>query len=232
MRMTHSLFSLLAGGTACLFASMAPAAIVSYQISGADNTAKRAPTSVDSNVSASSIVNGAGMSTSGTLFKEFPSSSGDYIIVNRSNYISGVSTEAEAVTAATFYRITLTPNLSVTMTLQTLNFDTLWYNADPSATMFVRSDAGGDNFSTNLGSYDVTTNTRTPRSINLSASAVDFSGTTAPISFRFYMYSTIHANNNTAGLDNIELIGVVPEPASMGLVLIGGAGLLLRRRRA
>ncbi len=162
----------------------------------------------------------------GTLLRSRNSSQ---VVIQRSTYLAGADSEASAVASNVYWSFTVTPTAA--LTLSRLDFETLWYNADPVGTIFLRTSAGGDAFATTLGSFPVTSNNQTPVSVDLTASSVNFANVTGPVEFRFYLYAQDHTNaGETHGVDNVRLYAI-PEPATALLLLIGAAAGMRRRRR-
>ncbi len=138
-----------------------------------------------------------------------------------------------------YFTFTLTIPALTTVDLTSLTFDGIFENgAVGPVNYFVRSDAGGDAFATNLtiaeGNEVTMNDTLTPKSVSLAAAS--FQGLSTPVEFRIYFTD---GSNNTStsrfsGVDNVVLNGditAVPEPSSVALLIGGGCLLVLLRRR-
>lgn len=198
-----------------------------------------APATVDPAVSASSFMAGSGMNVGGgsvasPLYRVID---GNGSLVQRMTKMSAAESEADAVGSSVYWAFTVTPTADP-VDLESLDFTFGAYNADPLMSFFIRTDADGDNFTTNLlgsvnggaatGIFGPTsgTGTLTPVSIDLTAQALDFSGLTGPTTFRIYLFrgDTPANNGKTAGLGDLSLSGAaVPEPASAALLALGAA---------
>jgi hypothetical protein len=130
-----------------------------------------------------------------------------------------------ALDPTAYFTFTLTPNA-----LYEIDYTSFVYTGQASgtgATSFAfRSNAGGDNFTTNLG-----TPTATGATINLSGPA--FQNVTTAIEFRLYGWGA-SASGGTFSVNSFTFNGdvvAIPEPSRALLLGIGGLGLIFRRRR-
>jgi hypothetical protein len=168
---------------------------------------------------------------------------------------------ATALAGTSYYSFTVQANAGYELDLISLIFDAnkdpvTGPGANPPVTIDLRSDAGGDNFATSLGSFGPTGNSGN-FAVDLTASllAAAFQNVTSTIEFRLYMYDGSTSTSSTIGghIDNVELNGdvfltnpggggngngdpgVVPEPASIVvwslLAAIGGV-VAWRKRKA
>ena len=145
--------------------------------------------------------------------------------------------EATAITNSDYFAFTITPNALVELDLTTISFDNRRREALPNGpnTYSLYTDAGGDNFTTQIGSGSLGTadiSTWTGNSLDLSTTAI-LQDVTVATTFRVYVYG------QTAGLgapriDNVQLEGtatVIPEPSSLVVLLLGSVGAVMIRRQ-
>ena len=135
---------------------------------------------------------------------------------------------ATAISNNKYYQFTLTPESGYQMTLDSITFDVARGGGSTPRGYVLRSSV--DNYTADLSAGDLLTArpTYTPVSVTLGP---NFSGVTSPVSFRFYNYAP--AAGNSIDYDNIIVngtLGVVPEPSSIALLLLGGASLCFCRR--
>ncbi len=158
-----------------------------------------------------------------------------------SNQYRAVQTGSVPATfdAAIYFTFTLTIPALTTVDLTSLTFDGIFENnAVRPVSYFVRSDAGGDAFATDLSispDNQVTTeNALTPKSVSLIAAG--FQSLSTPVEFRIYFTDNSNSGSSTrlSGIDNVVLNGdvtAVPEPGSVALLIGGGCLLVALRRR-
>jgi hypothetical protein len=144
---------------------------------------------------------------------------------NRVDPQGNATSAAAAVANGVYFDFTVTP--STTMSLTNLTLDAARGGGGTPRGYEIRSSR--DNFGSTLSAADLLTvrPTYTPITVDLSGAA--FQNVTTPTTFRFYVYSP--AGGQSVDVDNITLNGTVPEPASLGLIGLGAAGLLGRRAR-
>ena len=131
-----------------------------------------------------------------------------------------------AVSSGAFVSFTVTPGAETDLT--DLQFDAMRGGGATPRGYVVRSSA--DNFATNLAAADLLTARPVYTHVTVPLSGAQFQDLTAPIEFRLYAYAP--AGGNSVDFDNITLNGtVVPEPAALGALGLGGLGLLAGRRR-
>ena len=135
------------------------------------------------------------------------------------NYVS----EAQAIAGEVYIQFTVTPSSAI-------DFETISWtgSADTTSasrhiTFFVRSSA--DNYASTLDSKTYASlHPQYPASLDISY----LGGVTSATTFRMYYYD----DSNSGGLvfvDDLTINGV-PEPATMGLLAMGGLALIRRRR--
>jgi hypothetical protein len=104
---------------------------------------------------------------------------------------------------------------------------------------YVGSDGNGRTGHVSIGGstfYFSTNANNNPPSFTL-ATATDLASATSATYARFAGLSspaftlTNTRDSNNVGLNGIQIVQVVPEPTSLGLLAVGGAGLMARRRR-
>jgi len=148
---------------------------------------------------------------------------------------------ADALTAASYFSFTLTPNAGQSLDLTTLSFDAVAGTAGPSDRAFyVLSDKTGYTTSALLLSGDTTTgsplipyNTTTSDqlfSVDLSGNSL-FQNISDSVTFRFYLRTPTSSQN--LGFDNLTVNGSVipaPEPSSIAFLGLGGLALLAANR--
>ncbi|MGB7328889.1 MAG: PEP-CTERM sorting domain-containing protein [Rubripirellula sp.] len=143
--------------------------------------------------------------------------------------VAGANNES-FINFAKFFSFTITPDANATV-----DFDDFTYNStigpngsDPGPTIFaLRSSIGS--FSSDIG----TANGSGATTIDLTDAA--FQGVTSPIEFRLFVQGA-QSGDSTFRLENFAFNGTVnvaavPEPSSIALVALGGAGAFLRIRR-
>jgi hypothetical protein len=153
---------------------------------------------------------------------------------------------------AQYYSVTITPQAGYTLDLTSLSF-TVQRSGTGIRTYSVRSDAGGDNFSTNLSAsisptnsilsvqsgntffWTADANTSAQVGSTISLSGVGFTNVSTPIIFRFYGWNA-EASTGTFSIDNVVFNGTanaaaVPEPATYAALLgLSALGLVAWRR--
>lgn len=241
---------------ASLSTSASAAVIAKYEFTG--NTLS--PTVLASNVDASDLT-GNGLATTfraagtGAILGGNPAPGiGDtYGNVTNRNMTGGASTgaffgenfaatEADSVANNDYYQIVVQPEAGYTLNLASLTFDFAIGTTGSSngIAFFVRSDAGGDAFTTTLGRGGTTANAFSSLApMDLTGAAFQGIDTGDPVTFRIYAYDRGSTSNTTSAsayagfyFDNLQVSGeVIPEPASFALLGLGGLLMLPRRRR-
>lgn len=135
------------------------------------------------------------------------------------------ATAADAFTNDWYFQFTLTPNAS--MDIRSIQAD--WSRGGTTAVRgwFVRSSL--DSYATDL--YSNQTPVSTPTGLqNASFDIAGFTGLTAPVDFRFYIYTD--STGRYMDFQNVTFSTVaVPEPSSLLLLSAGFAGLMTCWRR-
>jgi hypothetical protein len=190
----------------------------------------RASTDGDANSSASSITDGAGLTSSIDAARGNPTPALGGI---SSDQIDG-STNSAAVTANDYVTFTLTPGSTVSLTTLTLDAANYTNDATFSAeSFFLRSSI--NSFASNIG----TTQSISAGSngafagFSFDLSGASFQNVAAPIEFRIHFQDGISDPDRGVLLDNIVVNGTaaaVPEPATLMMLVLGG-GLLVGIQR-
>ncbi|HEV7300764.1 MAG TPA: PEP-CTERM sorting domain-containing protein [Tepidisphaeraceae bacterium] len=153
-------------------------------------------------------------------------------------YASITSQDANAaITNNDYFGFTVTPTVDYRMDLTNLTFESLTrFNSGTGTDVgfFVRSSV--DAFASDIASFSQSAgiaNASVQRDVQLTAAA--FQGLTTATEFRIYFYETVSSTESSDAfrVDNVVLNGTVaavPEPASLGIAMIGGLALLARRR--
>jgi hypothetical protein len=148
------------------------------------------------------------------------------------------SSEAFAFSAEKYISLTITPTAGAPLAIQSFSFDYRRDTASAGEFFFVRTDAGGDNFSTSVFSGELTA---PPGTGAFTASGtLDLSGFAAlqniaagtPVTLRIYFWGGSDGTAITR-LDNLRFNGTyIPEPGAGLLLLLGalGAASVLRGR--
>lgn len=151
------------------------------------------------------------------------------------------TSEAATVSAGGYFSFTLTPAAGQTLNLSDLQFDVA-NGANSGAGLYrgyvLRSSL--DNYATDLAAADPTgipttyVEGATMQHITADLSGASFQGLTSgtPVTFRFYAWLTNASGARAVDFDNITVNGgLVPEPASLAMLVLGGLGVLVRRRK-
>jgi len=184
----------------------------------------------DTNTIASATTFGAGISPKPSVFSGTRVNGTDSVAVQHLTE----GTAAEAITANDYMEFTISLNAGVEVDYSSLSVYLQRSNSPGSATnVFLRTSLDG--YATTVGS-ELTPTTSfpgSPYSIDLSGS--EFQNIASNITFRLYAYG---GNNTSSSLrfDDLQVTGnvsVIPEPATAGLLMTGGALALacLRRKR-
>ena len=210
---------------------------------------KLIPTSVGSGLTAGSLAL-VNLNAPGELNLSFDTAD-KYVALSRSSTTGGSSdlSLGAALAEATYFSLTLTPDLGQALTISSLSFDCFAGTAGPSdRRLFLFSnkvgytsgdllfgagtaDTPGGTFP---GSPIIPYNTATSDQnffIDLSGNSA-FANITDSVTFRIYLRTPTVSQN--LAFDNLTVNGtviVVPEPSSLVLLGIGGLGLVAIRRR-
>jgi len=143
--------------------------------------------------------------------------------------------EASAIADSSFYTFTITPG-AFPLDLMSIDFEFQRDDLDGISTYSIRSDAGGDNFATQLFEGAIAGGTTGisdffAQSAPLS-SVASLQGLNSATELRLYFFGATAGSNVAARLDNLVLNGTaIPEPSSFAMLLGSGAIMLRRRKR-
>jgi hypothetical protein len=166
----------------------------------------------------------------------------------RSAFLAGstltAATEQDAIAASDYLSFSITPEPGFGLHLAALTFDFQRDDTSSVANYSLYADEdpgpGGDNFSTQIaaGTFGSTVGVSNANLFTYSAVLSDTSflqGITQPTTFRLYLYGAgAHTGGLTgnARIDSVLLTGqVVPEPSTLVLLVVGGLGFVVTRRR-
>jgi hypothetical protein len=225
------IFSFAAGliisGFTCA-AGAAPLVTYNFGSTGQESTNENSPafnpTTTDGNIVATAVKD-----TSGKVGIEISSAATTPLGApyNRVDPQNNANSASAAVTNGVYFSFTVTPNAS--MSLTNLQFDAARGGTGTPRGYDIRSSV--DNYAATLGTADLATVRPAYTPVNIDLSAPAFQDLTAPVTFRFYVYST--GGGASVDFDNIALNGTAtPEPASLTLIGLGGVVLLRRSRKA
>ncbi len=211
--------------SAAVFSTTASGAMIAtYSFTGVAGNAASGPVdagSVAEGLTAGNALRGAGIGTTNSTSLPNSFRADDY----------NQSTAANAITANDFVSITLSPELGYTLDLDSLSFKMARTSSGPTQA-FLRYSLDG--FASDLW---VTTSLPTsfpgtPVTVNFPNNVLHDS-ITSPVTFRWYAYSAA-ATSHITGLDDVVFSGttvLIPEPASLALLGLGGLLMIPRRRR-
>jgi len=145
---------------------------------------------------------------------------------NRVDPQANATSAALAVTNGVYFSFTATPNAA--MSLTDLQFDAARGGGGTPRGYDIRSSV--DNFATDLSTADLATVRPVYTHVTVDLSGAAFQNLTAPVTFRFYVYSP--AAGSSVDFDNVVLSGTAtPEPGSLALLGLGGLALIRRGNR-
>jgi hypothetical protein len=211
------------------------AVLVEYGFGTDSASATYQPTSSSAGVTGSAITAASGFTglVSGNARSGISTTSGNPI---NCLFTRGTddTDEASAVANSKYFSLTLTPGSGQTIDLSSLTFDYRRDASSSASTGILRTDAGGDGFTTDVGGSFSMTGTST--STFTTGPTLDLSGVaslqnvTLPVTFRIYIFGGTKDTAVTR-YDNIAFNGTVPEPTTAGVLCLAGMGLTLARRR-
>lgn len=221
----------LTAGTAFLILTLSsPGTVVAlYDFPGIQGTTlPSASTDSEASSTAGDLNLGAGLPLTGTNSSGISNSSGNPV---NSLFLRNVnnSTEGNAVTGNKYITFSVTPSSALNFT--SLSFDYFLASASSAEFFALRSDAGGDNFTTTIASGTLTTINAWTANTPLDLSSVtSLQNTGSTVNFRFYVWGAAAITDITR-FDNITLnASVVPEPGTTMLFGLGSIALLVWRR--
>lgn len=183
-------------------------------------------TTLASNVTATPVADTSGNIIIGT---ENPTPNYSTEPVLRVNPNGNSVSAAQAVANSKYFSFTITPDAGYELDLASLTFKAARGGTSTPRGWVVRTSA--DAFASDLAASDVATVRPTWTDYTVSLTGTQFQDVTAPLTFRFYVYSP--AAGSTIEFDNItvngEVVAVIPEPAA-GIMIIAGMALLINRR--
>lgn len=204
------------------FASGNAAILVTYDFTGLTGASPTPVKSVDELLSATSMTMGDGLTPTASM--------------NRSE-ATGFATGGAAGTLNTalndYWEFTITPDAGYMVSLEVITFSFARGGNGPQNLVF-RSSLDG--YTTNITPAQTGITASIANSLSFTLSGVE--NVSSPLTIRLYGYGATTGGSGGALLNN-ELFTVngsvtpVPEPATIGLVLLAGGGMwLMRRKRA
>jgi len=235
MKINHSIIrrSLLVAGSLLAAGQLQADTLAYWNMDTTPNSTKVVPTTVDAGLTAGNLIGNNLNAPAGiNLANDNPANAYIAWSINSATP-SSPNDLADALTAASYFSFTLTPNAGQSLDLTTLSFDAVAGTAGPSDRAFyVLADKTGYTTAGLLLTGDTTTgsplipyNTTTSDqlfSVDLSGNNL-FQNISDSVTFRVYLRTPTSSQN--LGFDNLTVNGtVVPEPSVYAL---GGLGLLL-----
>lgn len=182
------------------------------------------PTTVLANMTATAVTDTAATTTN----VETPTPGYTTAPVLRVDPLGNATNAAQAMANGKYFSFTVAPLSGETMSLSSLTFDTARGGSGTPRGYAVLSSA--DSFSSILKTANIATVRPTMTAVVVDLPAVSFENLSSGVEFRVFTYSP--AAGSSVEYDNITVNGAVtPEPGAMGVMLLSGAAMLMRRRR-
>ncbi len=191
------------------------------------SAAQTAPNFTATNMTATSTSKGAGITNANYNLFFGPTGAPNTALSIRG---TALTSESAAINNNRYFEFTLTPGTGYTFaSLDTLVFD--WARGGDQGTRGIYAYVSTDGFATSTKIGQQVNSSGTAWNIGQSYN-IGLTNVTGPVVFRFYSRAE-GADNRDMRFDNIVVNGtLIPEPASLALMGIGGLLMLSRRRHS